>query len=227
MSEHKFRGVQPHKDGGWAVFIGHEGKKVYLGKFADFEAARAARIEGEIRLFGAAFDRREIEVIGDAARLPLHGRGGVFHGWAMIDAGDVDRVKSIAWTLDPRGYVAGRPAGFRTSTTLHRWLMLNGEKGGPVVDHIDGDKLNNRRANLRLCSQADNTRNTRLGRNNTSGAKGVSLDVNGKWRARIWKDRKEIRIGTFDTAEEALAAYDKAAAELHGQFASPNAKEAE
>ena len=105
--------------------------------------------------------------------------------------------------------------------------MLNGEKGGPVVDHIDGDKLNNRRANLRLCSQADNTRNTRLGRNNTSGAKGVSLDVNGKWRARIWKDRKEIRIGTFDTVEEALAAYDKAAAELHGQFASPNAKEAE
>lgn len=223
VSAQKFRGVFPHKDGGWIAKIGHQGKQVYLGMFSAFDEAKSARLDAELRLFGAHFDRREIELCDDHAKVPLHGRGGVFHGWAIVDLDDVEKVRGIAWTLDPRGYVAGRPAGFKTSTTLHRWLILDGANGGPVVDHRDGDKLNNRRVNLRQCSQADNAKNTRLGRNNTSGAKGVSQDANGRWRARIWKDRKEIRVGTFNTIEEAQTAYDKAATELHGEFASPNA----
>ncbi len=222
MTDQKFRGVTPHKDGGFIAKIGHQGKQVYLGMFSTFEEAKSARLDAELRLFGAHFDRREIELCGDHAKVPMHGRGGVFHGWALVELSDVDKVRDIAWTLDPRGYVAGRPAGFKTSTTLHRWLILDGVAGKEVVDHIDGEKLNNRRSNLRVCSQADNAKNTRLGRNNTSGAKGVSQDANGRWRARIWKDRREIRIGTFDTVEEAQAAYDKAAAEMHGEFASPN-----
>lgn len=218
----KFRGVTAHKDGGFVAKIGVDGKRKYLGWFRGFEEAKQARLSAELEIFGAHFDRREIELHGDYAKLPLHGREGKFHGWAQIDQKDVDLVKDIAWTLDPRGYVAGRPPGFSNSTTLHRWLMLAGQKGGWVVDHINGDTLDNRRANLRLCSAAENAKNTRRAKNNSSGAKGVSLDVNGKWRTRIWKDRKEIHIGTFDTVEEASAAYDKAAAELHGDFASPN-----
>lgn len=222
MTNQKFRGVSPHKDGGFIAKIGHHGKQVYLGMFSMFEDAKSARLDAELRLFGAHFDRREIELCGDHAKVPMHGRGGVFYGWALVDLDDVWKVRDVAWTLDPRGYVAGRPAGFKTSTTLHRWLILDGVPGKEVVDHIDGDKLNNRRSNLRVCSQSENSKNTRLGRNNTSSAKGVSQDANGHWRARIWKDRKEIRIGTFDTVEEAKAAYDKAARELHGEFASPN-----
>lgn len=224
MSAQKFRGVFPYKDGGWVAKIGHQGKDVYLGMFRAFDEAKSARLDAELRLFGAHFDRREIELCGDHAKVPLHGRGGIFYGWAIVDLDDLKKVNGIAWTLDPRGYVAGRPAGFKTSTTIHRWLILDGANGGPVVDHRDGDKLNNRRANLRQCSQANNSKNTRLGRNNTSGAKGVSQDANGRWRARIWKDRKEIRIGTFGTIEEAQRAYDKAAVELHGEFASPNSE---
>lgn len=219
----KFRGVRRHKDGGFVAFIGYHGKPVYLGMFSDFEAAKTARIGAEVRLFGSVFDRREIEIIGDHANVPLHGRGGVFHGLAIVDATDVDRVRNIAWTLDTRGYVVGRPSGFKTCTPLHRWLMIDGKNCKKAVDHIDGDKLNNRRSNLRLCTQAENAKNTRLGLNNTSGAKGVSRNVNGKWRARIWNNRKEIHLGTFETAAEAMAAYDKAAIALHGEFASPNA----
>ncbi|MCM2312738.1 MAG: HNH endonuclease [Steroidobacteraceae bacterium] len=222
MKQTKFRGVSAHKDGGWISYIGHQGKNVYLGWFRDFEPAKAARLDAEMRLFGAHFDRREIEIQADHANIPLHGRNGVFYGWATVDLGDIEAVKGIAWTIDPRGYVAGKPSGHGSSVTMHRWLMFGGEKGGKHVDHADGDRLNNRRRNLRPCTPAENSRNTKLGKNNTSGAKGVSKTAEGRWRARIWKDRREIRLGVFDRMEDAAAAYDQAAAELHGEFASPN-----
>lgn len=226
MSENKFRGVQLHHDGtGWMANIGYKGKKLYLGFYEKFDDAKNARIDAEIRLFGHVFDRREIEVGTKEARIPLHGRSGVFYGWAIIDLCDIDRVKNIAWTIDSRGYVAGRPSGSKSSVTLHRWILICGDSEVNTVDHADGNKLNNKRSNLRQCSQAENARNTKLAKNNSSGFKGVSLDVNGKWRARIWKDRKEIRIGTFSNIEDAVAAYDKAALELHGEFASPNIRE--
>lgn len=221
MSDFKFRGVYP-QDGGWVVKIGHKGKENYLGMFSDFESAKAVRIDAEVRMFGAPFDRREIEICDDYAKIPLHGREGKFYGWALVDLVDVAKAEVISWTLDPRGYVAGRLPGSKTTTTLHRWLMLDGEKCRIVVDHINGDKLDNRRSNLRLCSQSQNTKNTLVAKDNRSGIKGVSQKSNGKWRARIMVARKEIALGTFDTAEEAQAAYDKAAIEHHGDFASPN-----
>lgn len=222
MSEHVFRGVRRHKDGGWVANIGHMGKHVYLGVFRDFDKAKEARIEAEIKFFGSAFDRSQIVVDGDVSRIPLRSRNGVLKGWAIVDAYDFDRVAGIAWTIDPRGYVVGRPSGLRRSITLHRWLLFGDATGGDDVDHIDRDRLNNRRANLRHCTQAENSRNTKLGKNNTSGAKGVSNTPTGRWRARITVDRREIRIGTFDTVEEAGAAYDAIARKLHGEFASPN-----
>lgn len=223
MNEKKFRGVNLHNDkSGFVATIGCHGKKLYLGIFKDFDAAKKARIDAELRLFGYVFDIRQIEINGKEARIPLHGRNGIFYGWSTIDLCDLDNVKNIAWTIDPRGYVVGRPSETKSSVTLHRWIMAEGNPGIKTIDHIDGNKLNNKRGNLRQCSQAENSRNTRLAKNNSSGFKGVSLDVNGKWRARIWKDRKEIRIGTFSKIEDAVAAYDKAALELHGEFASPN-----
>lgn len=215
----KFRGVSRHKEGGFVAYLAGR----YLGLHRTFDAAKAARIAAEVDAYGAPLERREIEVLGDVARVPLHGRGNVFHGWALIDADDLPVVRPISWTRDPRGYVAGRPAGFENNVTLHRWLMLRGAKGAASVDHISGDRTDNRKANLRLCTQAENSRNTRLGRNNTSGAKGVSLTAAGTWRARIWLDRQEIHIGAFATVEEARAAYDRAAIVLHGEFASTNA----
>lgn len=214
----RFRGVTPHKDSGFVANIGHQGKHCYLGWFREFEAAKQARLDAEIRLFGATFDRREIELAADHARIPLHGQRGKFKGWALVDLPDVDLVQDIAWTIDPRGYVVGRPPGASNSVTMHRFLL----PAASVVDHRSRDRLDNRRANLRDCTQAENSRNTVLPTNNTSGSKGVTQTPTGRWRARIWLNRKEIHIGTFNTREDAERAYDKAAVEMHGEFASPN-----
>lgn len=213
-----FRGVTPHAEGGFVVKIGHQGKQKYLGIFRTFDEAKQARLDAEMQLFGRHFDRREIEIIGQVANIPLHGQRGVFKGWALVDIADLDRVRGIAWTLDSRGYVVGRPPGFRNNMTMHRWLAPWFE----IVDHRNRNRLDNRRENLRAATQAENSRNTDLSSNNTSGAKGVTPTPSGGWRARIWFNRKEIHIGTFETREDAQQAYDRKARELHGDFASPN-----
>lgn len=214
----KFRGVSAHKDSGFVANIGLNGGKVYLGWFRSFDDAKAARLDAEVRLFGSTFDRRDIVIDESTAKIPLHGQRGVFKGWALVNVDDLQRVQDIAWTLDPRGYVVGRPAGSKTSVTMHRWLAPD----FAVVDHRNRDRQDNRRENLRECTQAENTRNTALSVNNTSGAKGVTPTASGAWRARIWVDRTEIHIGTYPTREAARQAYDAKATELHGAFASPN-----
>lgn len=104
---------------------------------------------------------------------------------------------------------------------LHR-LVMDAPQGSQV-DHIDGNVLDCRRANLRLASHAQNQRNSRIYRNNRSGFKGVSrYKRTGKWQACIKVDNKLRHLGYFPNPKEAAAAYDKAARELHGEFALTN-----
>lgn len=89
----------------------------------------------------------------------------------------------------------------------------------PMVDHEDGDGLNNRWGNLRQSTQSQNTSNSRLSKANTSGFKGVVLEK-GKWRAKVTKNYVTHHVhGYFATAEEAHAAYLRKAKELFGEFA--------
>ena len=87
-----------------------------------------------------------------------------------------------------------------------------------VVDHINGNGLDNRKANLRIASATENGRNRRRHSNNTSGFKGVKKDK-GRWVANIGGSKNRIRLGSFETPEEAHAAYCEAANRLHGEFA--------
>lgn len=90
--------------------------------------------------------------------------------------------------------------------------------GGKEVDHINGDGLDNRRANLRKCSHGQNMMNRVLDRRNKVGARGVSTR-RGKFRACIKYLEKTYHLGTYLTKEEAAAAYTGAAKVLYGDFA--------
>ena len=139
----------------------------------------------------------------------------------FIDTADLPLVSKYKWTKMKNGY-------FKTSLgsrekghiLLHRLLM--NPPDGMVVDHIDGDKSNCKRSNLRICTQAENSRNAGLNKNNISGLKGVYFDRRRKrWYSRIHKE-KTYCLGGFDTAEEAAIAYDNAAIAIHGEYARSN-----
>jgi hypothetical protein len=111
----------------------------------------------------------------------------------------------------------------KTIIAAHRFLMLPIEPG-LQVDHINGIGLDNRRSNLRTCTHADNTRNRRLGANNTTGYKGVvrSQSKIERYISSIWFENKSYYLGTFTDPIEAAHAYDQKALELFGEFARLN-----
>lgn len=88
-----------------------------------------------------------------------------------------------------------------------------------LIDHIDCNALNNRPDNLRAASPRQSQYNKRISINNTLGAKGIAVcDTTGKWRAQIRVNDVNTQLGTFETKEEAAAAYRGAAMVLHGEF---------
>ena len=91
------------------------------------------------------------------------------------------------------------------------------------IEHIDGSHWQDRLSNLRIVSRSQNSMNRGSQCNNTSGYKGVSFyKPTGKWGARIMIHGRTTHLGFFTTPEAAALAYDKAASELHGEFARPN-----
>jgi hypothetical protein len=100
------------------------------------------------------------------------------------------------------------------------WVVVYGVIPlGMTIDHINGDKGDNRIANLRLATDSENSCYRPKKSNNTSGCKGVYQRENGKYRAVITSKKQKISLGTFNTKEEAYAAYCEAARRLHGEFA--------
>lgn len=142
----------------------------------------------------------------------------------LIDADDAHRteVASRAWWPDakprPKRVKGTRHRGDPTNIALHRVLM--GALKGQIVDHVNGNPLDNRRCNLRFASPGQNAMNCRSKRN---GLKGVHLHRNGQWRAQIWANGSRYSLGLHDTEEEAHAAYVDAARQLHGDFFAAHA----
>lgn len=96
---------------------------------------------------------------------------------------------------------------------------MTGEDPPALVDHIDGDRLNNSWNNLRLANKSENMANRVPPKNNTSGFKGVSYSRSRrKYEVHIMKNRRRQFLGRFTTLSEAAAAYEVAALELHQQF---------
>ena len=100
------------------------------------------------------------------------------------------------------------------------WIYVNGViPDGLLIDHVDGDKTNNRVSNLRLCTPQDNVRNTGIRKDNTSGYKGVSWSVQKqRWVAQTSVNGKKQHLGYYLTEEKAVSAYEKFCLETHGEF---------
>lgn len=150
------------------------------------------------------------------------------HGFVGIGKGLValfspeDRVKisgrtwSVTSSKNARAYARSGPALY-----MHR--LLSAPQGrGMVVDHVNGDSLDNRRANLRICTHQQNLWNRRKCITSGSEFKGVS-PAGEKWCYRYAKDGKTIYSGKFATALEAALAYDEAILKAYGEFARTNA----
>jgi hypothetical protein len=144
---------------------------------------------------------------------------------ALVDDEDYDELMKYKW-FSIKGSTIYHYAR-RTSSengqkkvSMHRQIM-----GFPdcLIDHINRDGLDNRRCNLRLCSQGENKRNCKKYTSNSSGFRGVSWHKHlHKWQARIQFNYITQRIGYFNNKEQAAKAYDERAKELFGAFAVLN-----
>lgn len=153
---------------------------------------------------------------GAVARIAITG------GVLLVDKEDEERVRQVKWSLtrgSGGGWYARNPSpeyGY-----LARWLL--GCPKGFVVDHKNGNPLDNRRENLRVATFQQNLWNRRTGKTFRRAAKykGVYPD-HGRWRARITCNGKHYGLGQYGTQLEAAFAYDAAAVRLFGEFAAPN-----
>ncbi len=118
-------------------------------------------------------------------------------GKSKIDLEDVEKCKEYKWRLDKHGYVV------TTKIKLHRFLMS--PPNDKVIDHIFRKPLDNRKKNLRICSQSLNTFNSKIRKDNTSGVAGVHwFKRKNKWTARISFNNKIINLGSFENREDAI-----------------------
>jgi hypothetical protein len=143
--------------------------------------------------------------------VPVSSRDGVVH--ALVDPGDHERLLAHAWHLDTGGYPIrslshhGRKAK-RSSQSMHRQVMGLGVGDGCEVDHINRDKLDNRRSNLRLVTHSQNMQN--LGPHPGKGFRGVTwFKVQQRWRARAQVDGVVHFLGYHDSEKAAARAVNE------------------
>lgn len=144
-------------------------------------------------------------------------------GVAIVDDWWYPVLSRWRWCRSNKGYAVRsvRP-GF--TVMMHRIVAMT--PPGLWTDHFNNNKLDNREANLRHCSNAENAR-SRMRKPGRSGFRGVIARPNGRFEAAIMTNYKRKSLGVFDTAEEAARAYDQAAKERHRSFAMLNFADAE
>lgn len=142
--------------------------------------------------------------------------------FAIVDDEDYEWLMHWKWSCTAHNYAvrAEGPKCKRKFIYMHREILKT-QKG--IIDHVNNDKLDNRKINLRNCNKSENATNSPKPSNNTSGYKGVYWNKRASlWMASIKYKYKQIHLGYFKTSIEAARAYNDAAIKYHGEFAKLN-----
>lgn len=144
----------------------------------------------------------------------------------LVDEGDFEYLNQWKWHSESGRYAVRKEYYGKAPNGKHltRWIrmhrLITDAPDKMEVDHINGNGLDNRRSNLRICTHKQNSHNTRKRKDNRSGYKGVGWHTqHNKWRARIVVDGRQKHLGLFDTPEQAAIAYNTAAEQFFGEFA--------
>lgn len=136
-----------------------------------------------------------------------------------IDAADIPLVEKYFWYVNGGGYLFHRDKQTQEPIRMHRYLLGLEMGDGTVVDHINRDKLDNRRSNLRVVTQTENCLNREMRCDNTTGYMGVSRDSRtGRYTAAITRNNRPIRLGSSADPIEAAQMYNIAARMLFGEY---------
>ena len=168
------------------------------------------------------FSDNDIIPDGEISYIVLRDNKGSESARAIIDTDDVEKIKPFKWRLNKKKRV-NKDAMYATAGTspkiaLHRLIMA--AKDGELVDHRDGDGLNNRKENLRISTVAQNTSNWFYSK---AKYRGITFHKpTQKWQAAAYHEGKQYYLGLFETDKEAAEAYNKKVIELKGEFAKIN-----
>ena len=157
------------------------------------------------------YDSNEIILFENHAEIVIYNKKCEEIDRAIIDLEDVEKVKKYKWCKTSKGYILSND-----KKLLHRYITNCPEN--MTVDHINKNKLDNRKSNLRICTMQENDFNKPILKNNTSGVAGVSRTKNGTWRAYISLNRKQINLGHFKNKEDAIKARKNAEIKYFGEF---------
>jgi hypothetical protein len=143
---------------------------------------------------------------------------------AMVDDEDFEYLSQWKWFCSSGGYAVRSvwANGKVQAIYMHREIV--GAGSGQVVDHKDGNRVNNQRSNLRGCTSLNNNANRKKSKGKSSQYKGVSYFALSPhhWMTRIKKKNKQVFIGYFENERHAALAYDLWAKDLHGEYARLN-----
>jgi len=199
------------RDNGICQHCGRPGYKEQLCENHYYQMQRYGKIYKEDR-----YKPNPIEIKGDHAEMTLFDKHGEVKGIALIDIRDIEKVKKYKWHISGTGYVSHKST--KTSLLLHRYITDCPK--GKVIDHANHNRLDNRRSNLRICTQKQNARNQSIRTDNSSGYKGVRWHPQWGWQAYIADKGKQVHVGWYKTKEEAIKARMRRANEFYGGFAN-------
>lgn len=202
-----------NEDGKYVCSVPGCNKQVSSGGMCSKHLTQVARHGGVVSR--TRRDKNQIFELADCAEIVMYDKMGMETARAIIDTCDINKVSEYKWRLGSEGYPTTGIG--RKTIRLHTVIM----DGMLHVDHIDRNKLNNVRSNLRKSNKKLNAANVGITKRNTTGFKGV-IKRGKRFSAQISTNGVLRWLGVFDSPEEAAARYDKEAISLFGEHACTN-----